>query len=297
MDRLGAMAVFVKAVELGSFSAAAEALRISPQLVGKQVGQLEKHLGVQLLQRTTRRQSLTDVGRRFYERAKLILAEMDAAEGLAAETRAMPSGSLRVNAPVSFGSYALAKALPDYVRENPHVSVDLTLSNRVVDLIDEGYDVVFRVGELADSGLIARALASYRLVLCAAPAYLARHSPIHTPFDLQAHDCLGFARAKLETHWTFDGPDGRTTVAVTGSLMSDHSDPLFWAGVAGLGIALLPSEVADSALKDGRLIEVLPDFRPPTHPMHLLYGSDRRLTPKLRSFIDFAAARFASGRP
>jgi DNA-binding transcriptional LysR family regulator len=275
MDRLGAMAVFVKAVELSSFSAAAEALRMSPQLVGKQVGQLEEHLGVQLLQRTTRRQSLTEVGRQFYERAKLILSEMEAAEGLAAETQAIPSGTLRVNAPVSFGSYTLARALPDYVRENPHVSIDLTLSNRLVDLIDEGYDVVFRVGELADSSLIGRSLAPYRLVLCAAPAYLARQPPIRTPSDLQAHDCLGFAHTKMGRNWTFDGSDGRVTVA-------------------GLGVALLPAEVVRPALADGGLVELLPDFSPPSHPMHLLHVSDRRLTPKLRSFIDFAVARFAS---
>lgn len=297
MDRLGAMAVFTKAVELGSFSAAADALRISPQLVGKQVGQLEQHLGVQLLQRTTRRQSLTEVGRRFYERAKLILAEMEAAEGLAAETRATPSGTLRVNAPVSFGSYTLARALPDYVRENPQVSVDLTLSNRLVDLIDEGYDVVFRVGELADSSLIARALAPYRLVLCAAPAYLARRSPIRTPSDLAKHDCLRFAHTKLGTHWTFDGPDGLVTVAVSGPLTADHGEPLLWAGLAGLGVAMLPLEVVRPALADGGLVEVLPGYPPPPHPMHLLHGPDRRLTPKLRSFIDFAATRFASGKP
>jgi DNA-binding transcriptional LysR family regulator len=296
MDRLGAMAVFAKTVELGSFSAAADALRMSPQLVGKQVGQLEQHLGVQLLQRTTRRQSLTEVGRRFYERAKLILAEMEAAEGLAAESHATPRGTLRVNAPVSFGSYALAKVLPDYVRENPHVSVDLTLSNRIIDLVDEGYDAVFRVGELADSGLIARALAPYRLILCAAPAYLVRCSALCIPSDLQAHDCLGFAHARLGTHWDFDGPDGRVSVAVSGPLMADHSDPLLWAALAGLGVALLPSEVVEPALQAGRLVEVLQGYRAPNHPMHLLHGADRRLTPKLRSFIDFAASRFALGR-
>ena len=267
---------------------------MSPQLVGKQVGQLEEHLGVQLLQRTTRRQSLTEVGRRFYERAKLILSEMEAAEGLAAETWAIPSGTLRVNAPVSFGSTTLARALPAYMRENPHVSVDLTLSNRLVDLIDEGYDVVFRVGELSDSSLIGRALAPYRLVLCAAPAYLARQSPIRMPSDLNAHNCLGFAHTKMGRNWTFDGPDGRVTVAVSGPLMADHAEPLLWASLAGLGVALLPAEVVRPALADGGLGELLPDFPLPSHPMHLLHVSDRRLTPKLRSFVDFAVARFAS---
>ncbi len=294
MDRLFAMNVFVKAVELGSFSAAAEELRLSPQLAGKQIRQLEQHLGIQLLQRSTRRQSLTEPGRTFYERSKVILAEMQAAEGLAAEAVVEPTGRLRINAPVSFGAHTLAKALPDYVRENPQVTIELSLGNRTVDLVDEGYDIVFRVGDLSDSSLIARALAPYRLVLCAAPAYIADRAPISVPADLQDCDCLGFAYTRLRTHWTFDGPEGRVTVPVSGPLMADHGEPLFSAGLAGLGVVLLPSEVVAPALEDGRLVELLPGYRPPAPPMHLLYGPDRRLTPKLRSFIDFAVARFGA---
>lgn len=163
MDRLAAMKVFIRAVELRSFSAAAQALRTSPQLVGKQVGQLEAHLGVQLLHRTTRRQSLTDFGRVFYDRAKVILADVEAAESLAAEALATPTGRLRVNAPVSFGMHSLAPRLPEFLRDHPQVTVDLTLGNRAVDLVDEGYDVLFRVGELADSRLVGRALAPYQI--------------------------------------------------------------------------------------------------------------------------------------
>ena len=164
MDRFAAMRVFIRAVELGSFSAAAQALRISPQLVGKQVGQLEAHLGVQLLHRTTRRQSLTDFGRVFYDRAKIILADVEAAESLAAEALATPTGRLRVNAPVSFGMHALAPRLPEFLRDHPQVTVDLTLNNRAIDLVDEGYDATFRVGELADSRLVGRALAPLSLI-------------------------------------------------------------------------------------------------------------------------------------
>ena len=292
MDRFAAMRVFIRAVELGSFSAAAQALRISPQLVGKQVGQLEAHLGVQLLHRTTRRQSLTDFGRVFYDRAKIILADVEAAESLGAEALATPTGRLRVNAPVSFGMHALAPRLPEFLRDHPQVTVDLTLNNRAIDLVDEGYDATFRVGALADSRLVGRALAPYRLVLCAAPAYLAEAPPLLAPRDLQRHECLGFAHTELRTHWTFDGPEGRIVVPVTSRLMVDHGEPLLHAALAGLGILLQPVELLQPALEDGRLVEVLPGYTAPARPLHILYAPDRRMTPKLRSFIDFAVLAF-----
>jgi DNA-binding transcriptional LysR family regulator len=289
------MEVFVKAVELGSFSAAAEDLRMSSQLVGKHVQKLEQHLGVQLLLRTTRRQSVTDFGRGFYDRAKIILSELADAENLAAETRAVPGGRLRINAPVSFGMSTLAPKLPDYMKAFPEVSVDLTLSNRAVDLIDEGYDAVFRIGELSDSRLIAKPLAPYRLVLCAAPAYLAGRQMPALPMELQHHECLGFAHTDLRSHWTFDGPGGRVVVPVRSRLMVDHGEPLLCAALAGLGIILQPLELVRHALVDGSLVELLADYRVPTRPLHILYAPDRRLTPKLRSFLDFSVAAF--GRP
>ncbi|MGA3890948.1 LysR family transcriptional regulator [Ralstonia nicotianae] len=292
MDRLTSMAVFVKAVELGSFSAAAEVLQMSSQLVGKHVQGIEQRLGVRLLNRTTRRQSLTDLGRAFYERSKIILAEVEIAENLAEETRAVPTGKLRINAPVSFGMHTLAQRLPEYMKRYPEVEVEMTLSNRTVDLINEGYDAVFRVGELSDSGLIARPLAPYRLVLCAAPAYLEGRPPLTTPWDLRQHNCLGFAYTELRTNWTFDGPDGRVVVPVSSRLMVDHGEPLLCAALAGMGVLLQPLELVRSALADGSLVGVLPQYEPPTRPMHVLYAPDRRVTPKLRSFLDFAVLAF-----
>lgn len=294
MDRLTGMEVFVRAVESGSFSAAGEAMQMSSQLVGKHVQKLEQHLGVQLLHRSTRRQSLTDFGRIFYERAKIILSEVETAESMAAETRAVPSGRLRINAPVSFGMRTLAPRLPEYMKIYPDVSVDLTLANRAVDLIEEGYDAVFRVGQLSDSGLIARQLAPYRLVLCAAPAYLEKHEPLTSPWDLQRHECLGFSHTELRTQWTFEGRDGREVVPVTGRLMVDHGEPLLCAALQGLGIMLQPEELVKDCLTDGRLIELLPGYSVPTRPLHVLYAPDRRLTPKLRSFIDFAVTSFGA---
>jgi DNA-binding transcriptional LysR family regulator len=286
------MEVFVKAVELGSFSAAADALQMSPQLVGKQVQKLEEHLGVQLLNRTTRRQSLTDFGRLFYERAKIIMGEVEAAESMAAETRAIPSGRLRVNAPVSFGMQTLAPRLPEYLKAYPQVAVELTLANRTVDLVDEGYDVVFRVGALSDSTLVARPLAPYRLVLCASPSYLTSRPAIESPWDLLQHECLGFSHTELRTHWTFDGPDGHVVVPVTSRLMADHGEPLLCAAVSGLGVILQPLELVRDALDKGQLVRLLPDYAVPTRPVHIVYASGQRPTPKLSSFLDFAVATF-----
>jgi DNA-binding transcriptional LysR family regulator len=292
MDRLSSMAVFAKAVELGSFSAAGQALQMSSQLVGKHVQTLEQHLGVRLLNRTTRRQHLTEIGASFYERVKIILAEVHAAEGLAAETRAVPRGRLRVNAPVTFGVHALSPKLPEYLAANPEVTLDLSLSNRYVDAIDEGFDIVFRIGELSDSSLIARALAPYQLVLCAAPAYLDAHAPIQTPHDLSSHNCLGFSYTELRTHWTLDGPEGRITVPVSGRVMANNGEALLAIARAGVGIMLQPLELVRPELDAGRLVRVLPEYSTPTRPMHIVYAPDRRLTPKLRSFIDFAIATF-----
>ena len=298
MDRLLSMTAFAKAVELGSFSAAGEALDMSSQLVGKYVQTLEQQLGVRLLNRTTRRQHLTDIGSTFYERVKIILAEVEAAEALAAETRATPRGRLRINAPVTFGIHALSPKLPEYLRMYPEVSIDLSVSNRYVDLVDEGFDAVFRVGELTDSGLVARPLAPYELVLCAAPSYLAANEPILSPQDLVKHECLGFFHTELRSHWTFDGQqNARITVPVKSRVTVDSGESLLAFALAGMGLLLQPRELLERELASGRLVRVLPEYKVPTRPMHILYAPDRRITPKLRSFIDFAIATLGSSGP
>jgi DNA-binding transcriptional LysR family regulator len=296
MDRLTGMKVFVRTVECGSFSAAGQTLQMSSQLVGKHVQRLEQGLGVQLLHRSTRRQSLTDFGQAFYERAKIILTEVEIAESMAAETRVVPSGRLKINAPVSFGMHTLSPCLPGYMKLHPEVSVELTLSNRSVDLINEGYDAVFRVGDLSDTGLIAKRLAPYRLILCAAPSYLREHPPVTCPSDLTQHECLGFSHTALRTHWTFYGPNGLESVPVSGRLMVDHGEPLLFAALAGLGIMVQPLEIVREHLSDARLLALLSNYTVPPRPMHILYAPDRRLTPKLRSFLDFAGARFSNER-
>ncbi|MBN5028782.1 LysR family transcriptional regulator [Stenotrophomonas maltophilia] len=294
MDRLHAMQIFVRAVELGSFSAVANELDISPQLVGKQVQALEHRLGIKLLNRTTRRQSLTENGQVFYERARSILGEMEAAEALMAESQAVPRGRLRISAPITFGSHALAPRLPAYLAEHPEVLVDLNLTNRTVDLLDEGFDAVFRTGPLPDSGLRSRALAPLELVLCAAPAYLQRRPPLKTPADLREHECLVFSHTSMRNEWVFDGPEGRATVPISGRFAKDSGEALRAAGVAGQGILLQPRELVEDALQSGRLQRVLVGYQAPPRALHLLFAPDRRMTPKLRSFLDFSSATFGA---
>ncbi|MFT4183755.1 MAG: LysR substrate-binding domain-containing protein [Rhizobium sp.] len=296
MDKLAGMRIFVKAVETGSISSAAIELQISSQLAGKQIRALEDGLGVKLLARTTRRQSLTDSGQVFYERAKNILAEMDVAEALMAETRSEPRGRLRISAPVTFGSHALAPALSDYLRRHPEVSVDLNLTNRNVDLVEEGFDVVFRAGDLPDSSLIAKRLAPYHLILCAAPAYLRSASGLQTPQDLVEHECLIFTHSSLRTHWSFVGPEGRVTVPIIGRFCANSGEALRAAALSGMGILFQPHELVASELSAGRLVRLLPEYEPPPRALHALYASDRQMTPKLRSFLDFATEKFGEGK-
>ncbi|GAA0226982.1 LysR family transcriptional regulator [Marinomonas primoryensis] len=294
MDRLLSIEIFVKSVELGSFSAVAEAMNMSSQLIGKHIRFLEQSLGVKLINRTTRSQHLTDIGISFYERSKNILAEMEVVSGLVQEVRAVPTGKLRVSAPVSFGVNALASLLPEYMTMYPDIKVEMSLTNRTVDLIDEGFDVAFRVGNLSDSGLIARALRPYKLVLCAAPHYILEHPTISEPTDLLEHECLGFSHTELRTHWTFLTESGPMSVPVSGRLMVDSGEALMKAAIAGLGVMLQPLELVEKEMETGRLVEVLTNYPVPTRPMHLLYVPDRRMTPKLRSFIDFTLSHFGS---
>ncbi|MBA9068287.1 DNA-binding transcriptional LysR family regulator [Methylobacterium sp. RAS18] len=285
------MEVFAKVAETGSFAAAADACGISAAMVGKHIRQLEEHLGVRLLNRTTRRQSLTDAGRDFLERTRIVLAELEAAEALAADSRARPRGELRINAPFSFGVHSLSPLLPAYMAENPEMTVRLTLSDRVVDLVDEGYDCVFRAGPLHDSALIARGLRPLNLIACASSAYLERHGWPEHPNDLVQHACLGFAGSALEERWSFCGGGNEAVVSISSRFSANSGEALRQAALAGLGIVLHVEELLADDVATGRLVHILPEWRS-ERPLHILHAPDRRITPKLRSFLDFAAARF-----
>lgn len=292
MDRLACMQVFVQVVEKGSLSAAAEACQISATMVGKHVRHLEERLGVRLLNRTTRRQSLTEAGQVYYERSKQALAEVDAAEASVCEMQRAPRGVLRVTAPVSFGANALVEAIGDYLGRHPEVRIELSLNDRVVDLIAEGQEVAIRIGTLPDSSLIARPLAPYRMSICAALAYLAAHGTPASPEQLAGHNCLGFTYSASHRHWHFFDGDRESAVPVNGNLRVNNGQALRTAALCGMGIIMQPELLLAGDLAAGRLVRILPDHELPSYPMHIVFPSGRNMTPKLTSFIEFIVARF-----
>ncbi len=297
MDRFLQLAALVRTVDRGSQAAAARELGVTAAMVGRYIQALEDRLGTRLLNRTTARQSLTEAGAAFYARAQGILEQMEEAETNAADRQAEPRGTLRVNAPMSFGTRHLAAAIAEFGRSHQKLRVELVLNDRVVDLIEEGYDVALRIGVLAESGLIARRLSPCRLVLCASPGYLERRGWPAAPADLLEHDCLVYTYASHGATWRFGGGDGEQEVRVSGSLVANNGDALTAAALAGQGIILQPTFIVGEALRDGRLLPVLPDWRLPDYNMYAVYPSARHLSPKVRRFVDFLAARFRDPPP
>ncbi|MDX5629961.1 MULTISPECIES: LysR family transcriptional regulator [unclassified Brenneria] len=299
MDRLTSMAVFIKAVDCGSFAAAGSALNLSPQMVGKHVLSLETQVGSTLLHRTTRRQKLTEAGRLYYQSCKRVLQAAEEADRLMASMHAEPAGLLRVNAPVTFGSCSLMPAITRYMQQYPQVQVELTLSDLFVDLLDEGYEAVFRIGQLSDSALIARELAPYRCVTCASPAYLAERGVPAKPADLLEHECLGFTywASRPTGNWVF-AKEGKTEhVNIHSRLQINDSKAMLSAALEGFGIVLGAEVLLNEALARGDLLRVLPDYETPSRPMHLLFHGDRHLSPRLRAFVDFIVREFSSHPP
>lgn len=297
MDRFLQLAALVRTVDRGSQAAAARELGVTAAMVGRYLQALEDRLGTRLLNRTTARQSLTEAGAAFYARAQGILEQMEEAETSAADRAVEPRGTLRVNAPMSFGTRHLAAAIAGFRRDNPRLRVELVLNDRVVDLIEEGYDVAVRIGRLAESGLIARRLSPCRLVACASPGYLDRRGWPAAPADLQGHDCLVYSYTRDGDVWRFHGEHGEQEVRVSGSLVANNGDALTAAALAGQGVILQPSFIVGEALRDGRLLPVLPGWRLADFTIYAVYPSARHLSPKVRRFVDFLAARFRDPPP
>ncbi|MGE8100520.1 LysR family transcriptional regulator [Pseudomonas fluorescens] len=296
MDRLTSMSAFVMAAESGSYARAAERLGMSPQMVAKHVAALEHRLGARLLNRTTRRQSLTELGSAYYERCKHIVSEAQAADSLAQIMNDTPRGKLKISAPVTFGSYSLMPLVTDFLRQHPEVEIDLHLTDRFVDLVEEGYEVAFRIGPLANSSLTARPLVPYRLVACAAPSYLIERGTPQTPADLESHECLGYAywSRPADREWQFCKGSTVHKVQVSSRLQVNESKALLSAALDGFGIVLGPEDFLQPALQSGELVRLLTDFEAPSRHMHLLYTANRQRTAKLRRFIDAAIARFGA---
>ena len=291
--QLDSMALFARVVEAGGFSAAARELGLSKASVSKRIARLEDRLGVRLLNRTTRRLSLSEAGEAFYAGCRRMVSEAEAAEQAVTHLAAAPRGTLRVNAPMSFGQLHLAPALTAFLERYPELAVDLVLDDREVNLVQEGFDAGVRIKPLRDSSLIARRLAPSRALLCAAPAYLEAHGAPARPEDLTRHACLLYSYQSEPGVWLLTGPDGERRVRVSGRLRANNGEALLEAAVAGFGLALLPSFIAGEEVRAGRLRPVLSGWRAGNPvAIHAIYPASRNLSPKVRVFVDFLAERF-----
>lgn len=294
VDRIRGMEVFVQAVEAGSFAAAAGVLGMSPQMVSRHVAEIEGRLGTRLLTRSTRNHSLTEAGRLYLEGCRRSLAEVEAAEARVAAHAGRPRGLLRVTAPVAFGAVRLVPEAVRFLDLFPEVSLDVDLTDRRVNLVEEGFDAAIRVGELADSGLASLALAPYRLVPCAAPAYLAQRGiPAH-PDDLRHHACLDyvFPTRPGPPLWRFAKEGVDLEVELTARLVVNDSRSLIEAALNGAGVILAAEILLRHHLADGHLVRVLPRYEGLSRPMHLLFADRRAQVPKLRAFIDWTSEVF-----
>ncbi|MEI2300187.1 LysR substrate-binding domain-containing protein [Ensifer sp. MJa1] len=296
MDRLSGLTAFVRTADLGSFVSAGRVLGLSASAVGKAVTNLEKQLGVRLLQRSTRSIRLTEEGRLFHERCRRILDDLDDAEASLADAVAMPRGRLRVSVPI-VSYHLLLPVLPDFVRRYPEIELDLDFSDRIVDLIDEEIDVAIRSGVLPDSRLMTRALRPFQLLLCAAPAYLETHGVPECPRDLDGHHAVRFRfpNSRKLQEWPIAPSEGAEPRLKT-VLNCNNMEALSGAVLSGLGIGCLPDFLARNHLRDGRLRTVLVSHLDAPGQFHLLWPSNRHLSPKVRVFVDFLSERLFADR-
>ena len=279
-------------VEAGSFAAAAERLELSRALVSKHMAHLEKHLGTRLLNRTTRRLSLTESGSTYFERCQQILKDIEEAELAATHLTSVPRGTLRVTIPLVFGVLHIAPLIADYLSIYPEAKLDFTLDDRNIDLVNEGYDLAIRIGNLAETGLIARKFAKDAVVVCGSPEYFRRHGVPRVPEDLMNHSCLGYSYDDSGNEWRFRGPDGEHIVQVKGNLRANNVDLLRVAALGGAGIVLQPRFLVGADLRAGRLQSVLAEYKSRELGIYAVYPSRKYLSAKVRSFIDFLAERF-----
>lgn len=293
MDRLTEMEAFVRVVDLGGFTDAARKMGVSKSAVSKHVSALESRLGARLLNRTTRRVNPTEIGLAYYDRASRVLAEACEADAMAAAMQGMPQGELRVSAPLSFGIGHLAPAVSGFLRAYPDVSVRLSLDDRFVELVAEGFDLAIRIGALPDSSLIARKVAETAMVLVASPAYLRAEGTPDSVDALAGHRLLHYSNLASGHIWKLRGASGdERLVRATGSLTVNNGDALLRAAIDGIGIALLPAFICAPALRDGSVVEVLTAARPQPLGIFAVYPSGRYTQPKLRAFVDYLVERF-----
>lgn len=291
MYRLIAIETFIKVVELNSFTDAAEVLGVSRTMASKHVADLEAAIGTRLLNRTTRSLSLTEAGSEFFDGAKAGLALLDEAQAKAANLSIRPTGRLRLNTPMSFGILHVAPIIPAFVKNYPAVKIDLSLNDRVVDLVDEGFDMAIRIGRLKDSSLVARRLAECRMVVCASPEYLADHGTPEKPEDLEKHACLTYTNWSDRDSWRFERDGNMSEVKIDGPVLSNNGDAVTAAAIGGAGIILQPTFLVGDALRDGRLKRLLADWATVDLAIFAVFPPGRTPSLKARAFAEFLGQR------
>lgn len=289
MDKFLEMKTFAAVVDAGSFVQAADALSLSKPAVSRHVAELEQRLGVRLLHRTTRKLSLTEEGRLFYGRCKTLLADVEVAEEEITSQSVAVKGLIKVNVPVSYGLLQLAPLWPEFMARYPEIEMDITLADRMVDLVEEGFDLAVRIARLPNSSLVSRKLAATRLVLCASPGYLKKHGqPLH-PSELLQHAVLSYSLLASGDQWNFEGPEGSVAVTVKPVMRTNSGDTCIAAARKHQGVVLQPSFMVDADLHSGALVELMPQYRSIEFGIFAVYPTRQYVSPKVRALIDFLA--------
>lgn len=297
MESLTDIAVFVRVVACNSFTRAADEMELSRAVVSKYVARLEDRLGVRLLNRTTRRLALTEAGAELYEASRSALERIDEAEEGIARLQREPQGRLKINAPMSFGILQLSRVMPDFLARYPKIHVDLTMDDRVVDFLADGFDVGIRIAEMPDSSLVAKKIASCPVIACASPAYLAQQGEPVTPEDLATQECILYRYSAGANVWRFRALGGREiAVAVSGRLRVNNGIAMKEAAVRGFGILLIPTFYVEDELRNGTLRRLLPDYRVPDLGMYAVYPQRSFVPPKVRAFVEFLTRTFGRAR-
>ena len=294
VDKLNAMAIFVRVVERGSFSAVAREMQTSQPTISKVLKALETRLGGKLITRSTRQLCLTDEGLRYYNECRRILSAVDAAEHSFQSGRERIAGHLRIGSSVSFGRLQIAPRLAQFLERHPDVEIDLQLSDQNQDLVSEGLDVTFRIGELNDSGLIARRIGTTHRVTVAAPAYLKKYGQPHSPAELNGHNCLQFNLLNSQNLWVFEKNNQRHDVRIKGNAQSNNSEAIREMVLAGMGIALSPVWLFSEDLQAGRVTAILQDYTAQSLPMHAVSPANRRQSARVKAFVDYMSQALAS---
>ena len=297
MDRFAAINAFARVVEAGSFARAAERMGVSVSAVSRQVAELEAHLDVRLLNRTTRRLSLTESGQAFFDRSVQLLADLEEAEIAVTSASIVPRGTLRLTCSATFGSRHLAPAIAAFATRHSQMRFDVELSERFVDLVDEGFDLAVRIGAPGGQNVVARSVGATRVLCCASPSYLERYGEPRQPEELATHQCLSYEYLPTRNVWTFRDPKGgERSVRITGPVHSNNGRFLVGLAAQGIGISREPDFISAPELRAGRLKPILQQFESPPLPVYVVYPSRRHLSAKVRAFADFLAERFANDR-